>query len=711
MENKTEVPDLISSILPTDDDESIADATNVDNLFKQSMTNLQWFIFKGNPADALAKMDVGQRRRVCGVVLDSDDMSFGCTTCGLDLNFVTCYHCFRDRNHEEYHDVSVFYTTTSIGYCCCGDVDVWRREGFCSNHGDEQIQPLEEKLVKSMGLALISLFKCWKDKLSNDLSAESGNYTNGLTIAIVEMLLNFCERSERLQSFIVAKVISSAGLLEILIKCERFLRKNVVNKLHVLLMKLLVERSFKHEFSKEFLKYYPVAVKHAIEYNKNGFLETYPLLSTFSKKIFSIHTPRLVKEQNLLATLFACLQYIFVASAEDGCLKEMKWKNFYDVTFRVVQDIQLVIKHATVAQYMIHERRDLSRTWLRLLSFMQGMCPLKRETEIHVPEVYDNLDRPLDVVQCIASINSLLVSVAFDVSSTNKKGDNIDNLRASERLGGLQVTESVTWLTHECLRSIEEFLRSDDGKVGKVEGNHGYLSLSEWPDILYEVSSQEISIHFPLHRFLSLLLQKVLSDFVVNIDDLFGHLLRGCHRDGFSAFIMEHPLRIRVFCAQFRAGMWGENDVTALVSLEYYLNAHLSEGLELDIFLLQLCAAFSSADVYVERIVRRFGLSEYLPLNLEKSNEYESALVTEMLTLIIQILQERRFCGLTISQILKKELIYKLAIEDTNFWKLVKAVPRDLSQIDQLKEFFDATVIFTGPSAFKDMFPVVLESL
>lgn len=46
------------------------------------------------------------------------------------------------------------------------------------------------------------------------------------------------------------------------------------------------------------------------------------------------------------------------------------------------------------------------------------------------------------------------------------------------------------------------------------------------------------------------------------------------------------------------------------------------QGLELDLFLLQCCAAIGPADRYVTRILERFELSDYLSLNLECSNEY-----------------------------------------------------------------------------------------
>lgn len=124
------------------------------------------------------------------------------------------------------------------------------------------------------------------------------------------------------------------------------------------------------------------------------------------------------------------------------------------------------------------------------------------------------------------------------------------------------------------------------------------------------------------------------------------------------------------------------------------------QGLDLDLFLLQCCAAMAPADLFVYRILYRFGLSNYLSLNLECSSEYEPVLIQEMLALIIQIIKERRFCGLSKTESLKRELVYKLAIGDTTRSQLVKSLPRDLSKFDQLQEILNTIAVYSNPSGF-----------
>lgn len=75
-----------------------------------------------------------------------------------------------------------------------------------------------------------------------------------------------------------------------------------------------------------------------------------------------------------------------------------------------------------------------------------------------------------------------------------------------------------------------------------------------------------------------------------------------------------------------------------------------------------------------------------------------------MLTLVIQIVKERRFSGLTTAECLKRELICKLAIGDATRSQLVKSLPRDLSKFNQLQEILDTVATYSSPSGFNQVF-------
>ncbi|RDX80983.1 E3 ubiquitin-protein ligase PRT6 [Mucuna pruriens] len=845
------IPELVSVILPTDAE--VADVSQASKLaskkslsgvmkrFQESMVWLQWLMFEGDPDGALRRlsdMSSGQRG-VCGAVWGNSDIAYRCRTCEHDPTCAICVPCFENGDHKG-HDYFVIYT--GGGCCDCGDVTAWKREGFCLMHkGAEQIQPLPEDFANSVAPVLGSLFNCWKDKLTlaSVSISERKQAANGLTFAVVDMLLEFCKQSESLLSFVARLLFSSDGLINILVRAERFLVDVVVKKLHELLLKLLGEPNFKYDFAKVFLTYYPSVMNEATKDCSDHYLKKYPLLSTFSVQILTVPTltPRLVKEINLLTMLLGCLENIFISCSEDGHLQVSRWANLYETTIRVVEDIRFVMSHVVVPKYVTNNQQDISRTWMRLLSFVQGMNPQKRETGQHIEEENEHVHFPFVLGHSIANIHSLFVDGTFSdaskgemdgeiVWSSNKnESDDGDNLRhakvgrRSEESSAGNVTSrnsvfaspklheikadassqlplpcSVTWLIYECLRAIENWLRVENtprvlpnalspssgtvcdgtysafkrtiskfgrgkytfGRLASSSEDHGkqcsenseidsentcirstfddnameedfpvesdglrFLSLPDWPQIAYDVSSQDISVHIPLHRLLSMLLQKAMKRYFCESEvsdvthvssanslstsyiDFFEQALRGSHPYGFSAYIMEHPLRIRVFCAEVHAGMWRKNGDAALLSCEWYRSVRWSEqGLELDLFLLQCCAALAPEDLFVSRILERFGLSNYLCLNLERSSEYEPVLVQEMLTLIIQIVKERRFCGLTTAESLKRELIYKLSIGDATHSQLVKSLPRELSKFEQLQDILDTVAVYSNPSGF-----------
>ncbi|KAG9159191.1 hypothetical protein Leryth_018168 [Lithospermum erythrorhizon] len=827
--NTIVIGELVSAIFPPDkevvevilegQEEGSMIGVSIEDIYHESMIWLRCLMFEGDVSSALEELgEMNGQRGVCGAVWGNNDIAYRCRTCEHDPTCAICVPCFLNGNHKD-HDYSIIYT--GGGCCDCGDVTAWKREGFCSKHrGAEQIQPLPEKFSNSMGPVLDSLLHFWKKKLLfsesifqrspqiDDHPVEWKNVADELTSSVVEMLLEFCQHSESLLSFISQRVFSAVGLLDILLRAERLLNDDVVRKLHELLLKFLGEPQFKYEFAKIFLNYYPATVKDAVKENNDLVFKKFPLLSTFSVQILTVPTltPRLVKEMNLLSILFDCLGEIFSSCAgEDNKLQVNKWANLYDTTIRVVEDIRFVMSHSEVPKYVTNDRRDILRSWMRILFFVQGMNPQKRETGIHVEEDNDSIHLPFILCHSIANIHSLLVTGAFsdsvneetqDESIVMRKQefDDQDSLRHSKvgrlseessvcNVAGWNASDhaakasemkntynplpsSVVWLTFECLKALENWLvdNTSRGIVGVLSPKMSYntgnnlltlrrtlskfrrgarsydqeassedcrpdgkhtteleafrvLSSSDWPEMVFDVSSQEISVHIPLHRLLSIILQRAFkmcygdsptsatsssySDdpLLAGRYDFFGHILGSYHPHGFSAFLMEHPLRLRVFCAEVYAGMWRRNGDGAILSTEWYRSVRWSEqGLEFDLFLLQCCAALAPADLYVQRILERFGLSKYLSLNIERSSEFEPILVQEMLTLIIQIIKERRFSGYSTDECLRRELVYKLSISNWPRSLLVKSLPRDLSKVEKLQETLDNIADYSNPS-------------
>ncbi|KAK4749367.1 hypothetical protein SAY87_026816 [Trapa incisa] len=875
--NESWIPRLASAILPSDDEilelqqrseggsRKAAGKLSLTQRLRTSMLWLQWLMFRDKPSNVLnylSEMNVGGHG-VCGAVWGNNDIAYRCRTCEHDPTCAICVPCFENGNHEG-HDYSTIYT--GGGCCDCGDVTAWKREGFCSKHkGAEQIKPLPPEIAKSAQPVLDVLLSCWRDKLLRLAESNSEgkhkanndtmtNAANELTFTVVNMFLEFCKHSESLLSFVSIRLFTCNGLLDILLGTQRILDDLIVKKLNELLLKLLAEPSFKYEFAKAFLSYYPTIINAAVKEGSDDAFKDYSAISTFAVQILTVPTltPCLVKEMKLLVMLFRCLREIFVSTAgEDGRLQVTKWQGLYDTTIRVLEDVRFVMNHAVVPKYILCSEQDSLLNWMDLLAFIQGMNPQKRETGPAEEEIENN-HLPFALCISIARVHSLLVEGAFSdahfeetsdywLNTSLNKSVDVDSLRYA-KVGRfsqensahgskvmitasdyrpkvpdndstsdfkLRIPAHVVWLIHECLRATENWLladntlgapsimlsqsssfvstsnysafkrllktrtgryissrlkssleveqsktKDDDATMASEEGTnlggkvklmltdeyHSFsgsiaisksgstgeyehvpelermhlLGLSEWPNITYDVSSQDISVHIPLHRLLSLLLRNTLKysygESTVPISqspstssfDFFEQILGKFHQLGFSAFIMEHPLRIRVFVAEVHAGMWRKNGETALLSCEWYRSVQWSEqGLDLDLFMMQFCAALAPPDLYVRRILERFGLLNYLSPSPSRANEYEPILVQEMLTFLIQIVKERRFCGHSTAESLRRELIYKLTTGDFTRSQLVKSLPHDLAKFSRLQEVLDIVASYSNPSGHK----------
>ncbi|KAL4283961.1 hypothetical protein GQ457_16G022660 [Hibiscus cannabinus] len=502
--NGLSLPEVVSAILPTDEEVTecikyagIWMSITMRNRFHESMVWLQWLMFLGEPSNALNNLEKSSidQPRICGAVWGRNDIAYKCRTCEHDPTCAICVPCFQNGDHKD-HDYSIIYTGS--GCCDCGDETTWKREGFCSKHkGAEQIQPLPESLANSIWPVLDVLYICWKNKLfsaegifqesirKSDRGAEQRKSANELTNVVVEMLLEFCKCSGSLLSFVSWRVISLDGLLGILVRAERFLDDGVVKKLHDMLLKFLAEPIFKNEFSKVFLSYYPTVINEAIKEGSDSIRNVkYPLISTFSVQIFTVQTLTL---------------YIFLSRSCKICyFQAAKWGNLY-YTMRVIGDIRFVMSHGVISKYATHERQDISKTWLKLLGFVQGMNSIKRETGLHIEEENGSMHLPFVLGHSLANIHSLLVDGAFSV--VKSEGENViscfynqdmhdGDMRHAEvgrlsqessvcsvtgrsvskvsEVGShsiyhLLIPSSVIWLIQECLRPMETWLEVDDG--------------------------------------------------------------------------------------------------------------------------------------------------------------------------------------------------------------------------------------------------------
>lgn len=85
--------------------------------------------------------------------------------------------------------------------------------------------------------------------------------------------------------------------------------------------------------------------------------------------------------------------------------------------YRILEDIRYVMNHFEAAKYVAERKSELSRAWLHLLAFVQGMYPQRRMTGIHVEEDNEVWSSVYSLENQMASIHSLFVAGAASNAS------------------------------------------------------------------------------------------------------------------------------------------------------------------------------------------------------------------------------------------------------------------------------------------------------
>ena len=100
---------------------------------------------------------------MCGFVWKTGDTVYHCRTCGMDPSCAICHDCFINSDHTG-HDYWMF---SSGGGCCdCGDVEAWRREGFCKKHPGPPSTALDEYACDNMDLRERRCFETLLDTIT-----------------------------------------------------------------------------------------------------------------------------------------------------------------------------------------------------------------------------------------------------------------------------------------------------------------------------------------------------------------------------------------------------------------------------------------------------------------------------------------------------------------------------------------------------------------
>ena len=222
--------------------------------------------------------------------------------------------------------------------------------------------------------------------------------------------------------------------------------------------------------------------------------------------------------------------------------------------------------------------------------------------------------------------------------------------------------------------------------------------------LIYDVSTQPISIHLPLTRFLAGLYVH-FEKYNLTFDNV-----STTNDKPTPEQIIEPVLCTRTMISQVYSGMWRRNGYSLLNQLFFYRNVKCrSEMLDRDVVILQIGASLIQNDEFLIHILNKFNLlnwteESYKPIfaNPEEDNYRQICnMVDEFLELLIITIGERYVPGIsnvTDDDRIKKEIIQQLCIKSLSHSELNKSLNDEYGHENDIENVIDDVAVFDKPA-------------
>ncbi|GAN09079.1 conserved hypothetical protein [Mucor ambiguus] len=237
--------------------------------------------------------------------------------------------------------------------------------------------------------------------------------------------------------------------------------------------------------------------------------------------------------------------------------------------------------------------------------------------------------------------------------------------------------------------------------------------------IKYNVATQPVSFHHPLHWLLSGLLEyaHLLNDDVLRhagweggfkqIITLFNGNKTAAASPNVLLPILDYPVRTIVFSSQIRAGVWVRNGYGIRNQAHHYRDISLRESTyDADVFLLQLGFATLPPNRFLATLLDRFDLVKWFLGNKTHDN-YDASqtvfMVEELLNLLIVVACERaNISGMSITDKIRREIIHNLCLGSSAYSDLTKRIPERITEHPEFDRILASVAHFKSPDGVND---------
>jgi len=443
-------------------------------------------------------------------------------------------------------------------------------------------------------------------------------------------------------------------------------------------------------------------------------------------------TAQIVERANFLTTLMAIL-YTFLTTRQVGHPWEVDSNAViaFDSgvhtnrrVYYIFTDIKYLVASADVQERLRTEERYMLQ-FLDLVKLHQGVCPNVRAVEEHVEYEADNwisasliMQRTNRMCKMFAQAFQNVKDHGFEAVSNairlTAKSVIINSIGAERtRFSQCEIKDEVRF------KILDDFEFEPAGRAFKV--------------VKFVVEEEPMSFHHPLHHFLSWLieygktmpLQQLRSLLSFTTEDLvakprsMGKKVMPRHADytpeDYLMAAFDFPLRVCVWLAQMKAGMWVRNGMSLRHQAGTYRGVTQRDvTYHRDIFLLQTALVVCDPSRVLASMVDRFGMEKWCKGIFEQKVKAQDDsqhldVVEDMIHLLIVLLSDRTMLipsdeGETSERAaIRRDLVHILCFKPLTFSEICSKLPDKVSDREDIDSFLDEMTTFKAPEGLNDV--------
>ncbi|KAK4513088.1 uncharacterized protein ATC70_000126 [Mucor velutinosus] len=398
--------------------------------------------------------------------------------------------------------------------------------------------------------------------------------------------------------------------------------------------------------------------------------------------------------------------------------------------FNAFHDLRYIMNVEMIKSVLAQDPLYLGQ-YLDLISLFQGMNAQVCQKDTHVEyesEIWVNaFNVTLQIAKCCRQFSDCFNTLPY-ATEQDKISTAITVVRAINRI----LKKIMEWGQVDEAEEAAEREKRLSAPAGSVPPQKIYgaaaqtfhtisLGFSEpFQVIKYNVATQPVSFHHPLHWLLSGLLEyaHLLNDDVLRqagweggfkqIITLFnGNKTAAVASPNVLLPILDYPVRTIVFSSQIRAGVWVRNGYGIRNQAHHYRDISLRESTyDADVFLLQLGFVTLPPNRFLATLLDRFDLVKWF-LGNKTHDSYDASqtvfMVEELLNLLIVIACERaNISGMSITDKIRREIIHNLCLGSSAYSDLTKRIPERITEHPEFDHILASVAHFKSPDGVSD---------